>query len=177
MKCDKWERDISAFLDGGLESNRVEELERHIAGCTSCAAFKSQHQKLGEVFARSAKTLIPPDRLWRNIEIAIEAQSQKGRASTWDRFRQFFTLQPVQFRRLAYTSFTLLTLLAVLVGRFVGQGLDADEERCLAKLDAFSYTFQGNPFASQVATENPFFSALPKHSSNPFRGRGSSIDE
>lgn len=85
-RCD--EGIIQAFLDGELESDKLEAVARHTASCEACAFLLREAEEesslafsaLGEEF----NSLVPTERIRTNLYQAI-SQIEKPRKSVWAR--------------------------------------------------------------------------------------------
>jgi hypothetical protein len=73
MSCHEWTNRIDDFLDGRLEAAEAEDLQVHIAGCTSCADEVASIRELRDLAAALPRSLEPPRDLWPGIEARASA--------------------------------------------------------------------------------------------------------
>jgi hypothetical protein len=82
---------IQAFLDGETSPALSFEITDHAAKCDNCALMIAEaEEETAQVFAmldRELNTLVPTQRLWSNITVAIA--DEKRHVSTWDRIRGY----------------------------------------------------------------------------------------
>jgi hypothetical protein len=80
---------IQAFLDGETSPELSFTITNHTANCDNCALLLAQaEEENSQVFAmldRELDTLVPTQRLWSNINVALA--EEKSRASFWDKLR------------------------------------------------------------------------------------------
>ena len=80
---------IQAFLDGETSPELSFAITDHTAKCDNCALLLAQAEEENSlVFSmldRELDTLVPTQRLWSNINVALA--EEKSRASFWDKFR------------------------------------------------------------------------------------------
>lgn len=80
---------IQAFLDGEISPALSFEITNHSAACDKCAIVIAQaDEENAQVFAmldREMNTLVPTQRLWSSISVAIA--EEKRQHSFWDRIR------------------------------------------------------------------------------------------
>ena len=80
---------IQAFLDGETSPEQSFTITDHTANCDNCALLLAQaEEENSQVFAmldRELDTLVPTQRLWSNINVALA--EEKSRASIWDKLR------------------------------------------------------------------------------------------
>ncbi|MEK7856828.1 MAG: hypothetical protein AAB288_12115, partial [Acidobacteriota bacterium] len=86
---------IQAFLDGETTPELSFRLTEHTAACDKCALLLAEaEEESSEVFAmldRELNTLVPTQRLWSNITVALA--EEKKQVSFWDNARGYlFTL-------------------------------------------------------------------------------------
>lgn len=83
--------DIQAFLDGETTSELSFNITEHSAACDTCALLIAQaEEENSQVFAmldREINTLVPTQRLWSNISVALA--EEKSRVSFWDKARGY----------------------------------------------------------------------------------------
>jgi anti-sigma factor RsiW len=175
MGCSKWQIDISALLDGSLDSARSDEVRRHLDSCADCASFRQEQKELGRLLKAGSPTLEPPVALWKRIEAEITTSRREipAKRASWN-LAELFRLPQVGYG-LASALLLLITALVVIQVRQPGML----ENQQLAELDEFSLESTDNPFLSSIKTENPFFAVeelAPTGSSNPF-DQGRSVEE
>ncbi len=82
---------IQAFLDGETTSELSFRLTGHTAECGRCASLLAEaEEENSTVFAvleREMNTLVPTQRLWSNITVALA--EQKSRVSFWEKARGY----------------------------------------------------------------------------------------
>ncbi len=80
---------IQAFIDGETEPALSLEITSHSAACDNCALLMQQaEEENARVFAlldREMDTLVPTQRLWSSISVAIAGEKQRD--SFWDKMR------------------------------------------------------------------------------------------
>lgn len=80
---------IQAFLDGEASPELSFKVTDHAANCDRCAlAIAQAEEENAQVFAmldREMNTLVPSQRLWSSISVAIS--EERKHASVWERFR------------------------------------------------------------------------------------------
>lgn len=78
LDCEKW---ISDFLDGSLGDEERDLLDRHLAECPSCRAYRERLERIQQEAARSSKTAVPPS-YWEDLSSAVRRRieaSGRGR--------------------------------------------------------------------------------------------------
>lgn len=82
---------IQAFLDGETSPQLSFEITNHAAVCETCALrIAEAEEETAQVFAmldREMNTLVPTQRLWSSISVAIA--EEKSHASVWDKLRSY----------------------------------------------------------------------------------------
>ena len=82
---------IQAFLDGETTPELSFRLTEHTAACDKCALLLAEaEEESSEVFAmldRELNTLVPTQRLWSNITVALA--EEKKQVSFWDNARGY----------------------------------------------------------------------------------------
>ncbi|MDA2936981.1 zf-HC2 domain-containing protein [Acidobacteria bacterium AH-259-A15] len=165
MECKQLRIQISAFLDNNVEVGQVEEVQRHLASCSSCAQFYEEQLELAR-WLKAAENfqLEPPREIWRSIESRIDAK-REGRTLEVGRLLELFGAVDFRF---AVASLVVLILcsLTLLNISTMPQG----NQRILAELESYRLEVNGNPFLPQMRPENPFFRFDRKADQNPFHG-------
>ncbi|HLG15203.1 MAG TPA: FecR domain-containing protein [Blastocatellia bacterium] len=85
-------KELSAYCNGELPTERSRRVAEHLLGCERCRA---QHDeiKFGVQLAESLPIVAAPESIWKNIEASLDEQSHGGRRST---STPIFTLRPFQ---------------------------------------------------------------------------------
>jgi hypothetical protein len=65
MRCDEIQRMLSGYLDGELDENGRQAVERHLATCANCSAEYQKLKKLAEV-TNAMKFKEPAKEVWDN---------------------------------------------------------------------------------------------------------------
>ena len=167
MNCTERQLDISAYLDGSLDSDKHSAIEQHLAECPGCASFYSEFVELNEVFRAALPELELPASIWHNLEAQLApTPSVVTDSKNWD-FRSLFRMP-----QLGYAG--ALFVLVLMVGFFLldNPGTGSDEQRYLAELESFGIEVEGNPFLSEIRAENPFLKLGPFDAENPFERLG-----
>ncbi len=80
---------IQAFLDGETSPEQSFTITNHTANCDNCALLLAQaEEENSQVFAmldRELDTLVPTQRLWSSINVALA--EERSKASFWDKLR------------------------------------------------------------------------------------------
>jgi hypothetical protein len=80
MNCHECTDRFDDFLDGRLDAAEVEDLQAHVAGCSSCAGELASVRELRDLAAALPRSLEPSPDLWPGIEARIsEANVVRGR--------------------------------------------------------------------------------------------------
>jgi len=81
--------DIQAYLDGETTPEFSFELTGHTAICDKCALLlastEDEHSLVQSILDRELNTLVPTQRLWNNISVAIS--EQKNAVPLWSKIR------------------------------------------------------------------------------------------
>ncbi len=70
MRCKQAQKLVSEYVDGNLDECRAAELEKHLESCPECREILHDLQGIVRE-ARSLKTVVPPDAVWRRIGGAL----------------------------------------------------------------------------------------------------------
>ena len=160
MKCENWKIQISAYLDGALDTAESQAVLQHIESCRECRTFHEETLALSSLFSVRAEGKSPSPFIWNKIERRITAQEEtKNRLS----FLDFFRLP-----RMAYGMASAMLLIA-LVALVQLRGPSVENRQLLAEMDAYTIQAEGNPFLARTSLEsdNPFF-RYKAGSVNPF---------
>jgi len=167
MSCSEWCLDISAYLDGNLESARSRSVERHLKECAACASFYAEQHELNQVLRATLPDLEPPPQIWHRIEAQLVSRPAVAKVpKPWNLLGLF------RIPRLGYAGAVLVLMVGLFI--FDTPSTGGDDERYLAELEAFSIEVKGNPFLRDVQAENPFFKLGQYESGNPFERLGGS---
>ncbi|MGQ9609310.1 MAG: anti-sigma factor family protein [bacterium] len=71
MHCSKFQKNLSAYLDGELDLQKKEELEKHLIKCSECRKEKEKISEVVEFVKNSTYPDIPVD-LWERIQEKLE---------------------------------------------------------------------------------------------------------
>ena len=78
MRCSKFQKNLSAYIDNELDVKKKEELEKHLIKCSDCQKEKERISEVVEFVKNSAYPDIP-DGLWERIqENLVEAPVHSG---------------------------------------------------------------------------------------------------
>jgi anti-sigma factor RsiW len=136
MKCQKFEKKLSAYQDGELSASEKEQVERHLAGCHSC---REQHVRLHQTWQSlgDLAEIRPTPGFYKRVSHKIGQTPEKGLlGSRWGNWGLRALPSPV------FASVTLA--IGILCGTYIGNSL-----------------FQLEPFHSAVASsEGGFLSSL-----------------
>lgn len=78
MKCKTVIRELSDYLDGALEPDLLEELQRHLENCDDCRLVVDTTKKTIQLFCNSEPAPLPGDvheRLHRALEQKLRRQN------------------------------------------------------------------------------------------------------
>ncbi len=168
MSCERWQVDISAWLDGALSPAEEARLGAHLQSCGECSRFLAIQRRLGTALS-AAEKLGPPPGLWLRLEAELRRRPETrvaARRSFWN------WLQIPQWAYAAASA--LLLVLSGIVAVRMQEPAPAAPDRWLAELDSFSIQASGNPFMAPIDDENPFFDFARNPRGNPFKGGGDS---
>src|ERR1700727_826160 len=73
-------RQIAAYIDGELNLEKAERVERHAAQCADCRGERELVEVGMEALDRLA-SIDPPEAVWRSIEAALREQRVPARVS------------------------------------------------------------------------------------------------
>lgn len=168
MTCDRWQVEISAWLDEALSEAGAAALRRHLSTCTSCSHFLAVQRRLASALAAQPQ-LAPSPQVWQRLEFELRRRQAEARVPIPARraLRDWLRLPQWGY---AAASLLLLVLSGVTAVRM--QGPDRQPAELLAELDAFNIPTSGNPFMAQVEDRNPFFDPAGLAQDNPFKGGG-----
>jgi len=74
MKCQRLQADLSAYLDGELTPLERDNIEKHLASCSGCAARLDQLRRISALAGDLPRVLPPPDAI-DQVTLQIERQS------------------------------------------------------------------------------------------------------
>lgn len=168
MSCERWQPEISAWLDGALSERAEADLRRHLATCTTCSRSLAVHRKLYEAII-DQPSLTPPPQIWQRIEAQL-AQRPRVEAKPV-RLARFWDWLTVPNWAYAAASLVLLVLSGLTAVRMQFPDPSATET-WLTELESFDIQASGNPFMDPVEGGNPFFNPNETERNNPFKGRG-----
>jgi anti-sigma factor RsiW len=75
----RWQRQLSAYVDGELASHEAGELETHLAQCESCRAELERLQSLKSLLGRLPERPVP-ETLWTSIRAQLDRPQQSWTA-------------------------------------------------------------------------------------------------
>lgn len=83
MKCTKFKKMISEFIDGELDAGRVSRLRRHLDSCPECREFKCELEKIARR-SGEMKMAVPRELSWSRLEsrLAVPPPKQKARSAS-----------------------------------------------------------------------------------------------
>ncbi|MDA2923367.1 zf-HC2 domain-containing protein [Acidobacteria bacterium AH-259-L09] len=165
--CNEVRIQISALLDGNVEVEEVEQVQRHLASCSSCTEFYQEQLELARWLKAADFQLEPPAQIWRSIESRIGAKPE-GRTFEVGRLLELFGA--VDFR---YAVVSLVVLILCSLALLNVSTMPQGNQRILAELESYRLEVNGNPFLPQIRPENPFFRFDRKTDENPFHAFGS----
>lgn len=67
MRCSKFQKNLSAYIDNELDLQKKEELERHLMKCSDCQKEKEKISEIVE-FVKSSAYPDVPNGLWERIQ-------------------------------------------------------------------------------------------------------------
>ncbi len=84
MKCNKF-RDliITDYVDGELDEQGKQEVERHLQGCAGCREFAAAVSTLALDPLRKTVSAEPPAFLWTRIQSRLEQDHQRKPGLKW----------------------------------------------------------------------------------------------
>ena len=151
MKCEKYRKRISERVDGTLNAHGMERLDRHLRECADCLQFEKDLKRIAAE-AGGLDALVPPDRVWRNIQSKLEEAGRGRLHAIATRTPGFGVFARKPRLRRAFAGLAALGLAAVVAGglyrgfrprqdaRF--SGLKEQERYALAKLDEAERYYQ-----------------------------------
>ncbi len=71
MRCSKFQKNLSAYIDGELDLQEKEELERHLIKCSYCQKEKEKLSEVVEFVKNSTYPDVPVD-LWGRIQEKLD---------------------------------------------------------------------------------------------------------
>jgi len=77
MKCQKFEKKLSAYQDGELSASEKEQVERHLAGCHSCREQRVRLQQTWQSLGEMAE-IRPTPGFYKRVSQKIGQESEKG---------------------------------------------------------------------------------------------------
>ncbi|MBN2198737.1 MAG: zf-HC2 domain-containing protein [Candidatus Aminicenantes bacterium] len=78
MKCRVARKNISAYLEGTLDAERLSALENHLASCADCRALLDDLREIAGQ-AKNLAPLDPPDKVW--FKIRAELRERRAAAA------------------------------------------------------------------------------------------------
>lgn len=152
---------ISAYLDGQLDSREIPALETHLRDCGDCRMLRDELLEISDLFRR-AERLEPSPYLWNRIAADLD----KEPAST----HSFIPFLVSGLRRYSWNfrlaSATLVVVILAGAALFVGSSRRLADRAALADIDR---TYKSLA-TLDAETYNPFGSALPQElETNPFK--------
>ena len=157
---------ISAWLDGELDSSDSRDAEAHLRNCATCRAVHEEMASITKLF-HAAESLEAPPYLWRRILEALEAwirHSTKPAVPYWSVLRS---------KALA-TAAGLVIIVGGALGYYAYRTEYVPRKLALTKLDqvgkSLNTRFPDNPFRTSSAAHqpNPFSKLKPGEDVNPF---------
>ncbi len=119
MKCDKAELLISAYLDGELTASDWSQVERHLSGCSRCAATLALFQKNTAAFKQTLTQRAPESDLWAGIAVRLDdapiPKSGLDLRSAWRTFWQGFVVAPTPAIRFVQGGLVAAALLLLIL--------------------------------------------------------------
>ena len=159
MTCRESRVHLSALLDGSLDDAFVAEVHEHLSECAACARFHSEQRQLQLWLEKAAvdRTAPPLREDWEQRLVA-------GPSGSW--LSEVFS--GVQLRYAVAGALALVLISGVLLN--LNPQADMGNTY-LAKLDAYHFESQSNPFFRDAAEQNPFFHLGHEPQVNPFGSR------
>lgn len=152
MSCSNWRVEVSALLDGQLDSRAEQRLRTHLEDCGECSAFYREMVASNNVFVQACQwRIIPSDSLWTRLEARLPSAEPEVHWTA----RLAALLTP----RYGYATAVAVLLVSLL---FVAQRQENLARQSLAALDAYQLEVEGNPFF--VEPSNPAVTGV-----NPFQ--------
>lgn len=169
MSCERWQIDISAWLDGALSPAEEARLRTHLQSCEGCSRFLAVQRRLGTALSVVEK-LEPPPGLWLRLEAELCSRRPETRIPARKTFWNWFQIPQWSYA----AACALLLVLSGIVAVRMQEPVPGAPDRWLAELDSFSIQASGNPFMAPIENENPFFEFARNPQGNPFKGGGDS---
>ena len=157
---------ISAWVDGELNSSDSRNAEAHLRDCATCRAVHEEMASVTKLF-HTAESIEAPPYLWRRILEALEAwsgRSPKPAVSYWSGLRA---------KALA-TAAGIVIMVGGALGYYFYRTDYVPTQLALREIDqvgkSLSARFPENPFrtASSMNSPNPFSKLKPREDVNPF---------
>jgi hypothetical protein len=112
---DVWEV-LPWFVNGSLEDQELEQVERHIAGCEECRHEASELQQLARIMVGAGAPMVTPDDAFPELLSKIE-EAERLQAVPWPR-RLLFAFSAGPFLRpVLVTGLVVIVMLAALLWR------------------------------------------------------------
>ncbi len=111
MKCKDLHKNLIFFLEGGLPQKKMEEIQSHLAGCESCAAFAADLKTTLGIIEIEKSPVINPFFYTR-----VKAKLENGEQAKWQILQR-----PVFARILQPVLFSILLIVGVYSGVKIGQ--------------------------------------------------------
>jgi RNA polymerase sigma-70 factor (ECF subfamily) len=77
MNCDDLLRLLADYDDGAADDCLCREVERHLAGCASCATLRQDLERVSHLCRQSARPRLPDD-LRASIMALLESKGRTG---------------------------------------------------------------------------------------------------
>ena len=162
------EEQISAWVDGELDSSDSRDAEEHLRNCATCRAVHEEMATVTKLF-HAAESLEAPPYLWRRILEALEAwigSSTKPKPAVpyWSGLRA----------KVLAAAAGLVLIVGGALGYYAYRTEYASTRLALTELDqvgkSLSTRLPNNPFrtASSMKDSNPFSKLKPGDEVNPF---------
>lgn len=157
---------ISAWVDGELDSSDYRDAEAHLRDCAVCRAVYEEMASVTKLFG-TAESLEAPPYLWRRILEALEAWSRhstKPAVPYWSGLRA----------KVLATAAGLVIIVGGALGYYASRTEYVARQVALRELDqvgkSLSTRFPDNPFriASATSKPNPFSKLKTGEDVNPF---------
>ncbi len=112
---DVWEV-LPWFVNGSLEDQELEQVERHIAGCEECRHEASELQQLARIMVGAGAPMVTPDDAFPELLSKIE-EAERLQAVPWPRRLLFaFSAEPF-LRPVLVAGLVVIVMLAALLWR------------------------------------------------------------
>lgn len=179
MDCKSCGDDLTAYLDGELDSSRIREVEEHLKACPTCLEEFRGLERASRLVESCLDELEPKPELWDNLLTRIEAKPVNAKPAG--------LLQLLLSRRWTAVAATVAASIVLAAG-LLGIWSHQQSERALRqymneyvqKRNNQERTFRvrpvrvsadatGNALAHSEVTDNPFADVDTQEIDNPFR--------